>query len=108
MTQTVAMLVTAETKTQVENDINALTPEYTIGFLRKVAATDPNMLPDQTPTYWYLNGQSVPDDTAGKWAAYAETAPGLMMFSAVNAVNPLGWAITNLASQGLQFVPDEV
>lgn len=103
---TVAMLVTDAQKTATETVINDLTPEYTIGFLRKVCALDP--VPTwQTPhTHWYMNASAVPNDVLAKWQEAAPDLDGVIMFTATNADNPLEWAYSNMGSQGLMFVPD--
>ena len=106
MSATVAMLVTDAQKLAVETAVNELTPEYTIGFIRKIAALDPAITWETPQTHWYLNAQSVPDIVVAAWQTFAATATGLILFIAVNADNPLEWAYSNLASQGLQFVPD--
>jgi hypothetical protein len=101
------MLVSDGQKGAVTSDINSLTPEYTVGFARGCAAIDPSMTWDEVPTHWYSNASSVPDETLAAWQAYAAETPALIMFVAFNADNPFEWAISNLGSQGLQFIPDE-
>lgn len=105
MTTTVALLATAAQKDAITGGINALTPDYTVGFARKVAAINPAMLWSQPATHWYANASGVPDEVLMAWQDYAASAVGLVLFVAINADNPLGWAVTNLTSQGLQFVP---
>lgn len=106
MSITVALLVTDAQKDSVTATVNDLTPEYTIGFIRKVAPIDPVPTPSTPATHWYTNGQSVPDAVVSAWQAAIPDLEGLIMFTATNADNALGWAVSNLESQGLMFVPD--
>lgn len=103
---TVAMLVTDAQKSATETALNTLTPEYTISFARKVAPIDPAPTWQTAPTHWYMNASAVPDDALAAWSAAAPTLDGVVMFTAINAENELGWAYSNLGSQGLMFVPD--
>lgn len=107
MTTTVAILVTDAAKEAVTSTVNDLTPEYTIGFIRKVAAINPAMTWEEPATHWYTNASSVPEAVVTAWQEAAPSLTGVVMFVAINADNPLEWAFSNLASQGLQFVPDE-
>lgn len=103
---TVAMLVTDAQKTATETAVNDLTPEYTIGFLRKVCPIDPAPTWQTPHTHWYMNASAVPNDVLAKWQEAAPDLDGVIMFTATNADNPLEWAYSNMASQGLMFVPD--
>lgn len=103
---TVAMLVTDAQKSAVEAAVNSLTPEYTIGFFRKVAPTTPAPTWQTMHTHWYMNASAVPDEVLASWQAAAPGLLGVIMFTATNAENPLDWALSNMLSQGLMFVPD--
>lgn len=105
MTTTVAMLVTDADRDTVTATINDLTPEYTTGFIRKVAGIAPEISWETPQTHWYMNASSVPEDVVTAWQGAAPSL-GVVLFVAINAENPLEWAYSNLASQGLQFVPD--
>lgn len=107
MTTTVAILVTDAVKNAGALAVNDLTPEYTIGFIRPVAALGPGTTWETPATHWYTNASSVPDDVVSAWQEAVPSLTGIVMFVAINADNPLEWAYSNLASQGLQFVPDE-
>lgn len=107
MTATVAILVTDAQRDAVTLAVNDLTPEYTIGFIRKVAAINASITWEEPATHWYTNASSVPDDVVSAWQEAAPSLTGVVMFVAINADNPLEWGYSNLASQGLQFVPDE-
>lgn len=104
---TVAMLVTNAQKSATETFINSLTPEYTIGFIRKVAPISPSPTWQTTPTHWYMNASAVPADVLAAWQAAAPDLAGVVMFTATNADNPLDWAHSNMASQGVMFVPEQ-
>lgn len=108
MTTTVAILVTDAAKDAVTNAVNELTPEYTIGFARACAAINPAMTWEEPATHWYTNASSVPDDVVAAWQDAAPSLTSVVMFVAINAINPLDWAYSNLASQGLQFIPDPI
>lgn len=103
---TVAMLVTDAQKSATETAIAALTPEYSIGFIRKVAPITPAPTWQTPQTHWYMNASAVPDDVVAAWLAAAPDLDGVILFTATNAENPLEWAYSNMASQGLMFVPD--
>lgn len=106
MSTTIAILVTDAEKDTVTTMLNELTPEYTVGFVRKVAALGATDW--QTPaSHWYTNAQNVPDEVVTAWQTAASTAAGIIMFTAINADNAFQWAQSNLASQGLMFVPDQ-
>ena len=106
MTTTVAILVTDAQRDAVASAINDLTPEYTIGFIRPVAALGPGTTWETPASHWYTNASSVPEEVITAWQEAAPSLTGVVMFVAINADNPLEWAYSNLASQGLQFVPD--
>ncbi|GEM_PF-2269726 len=103
---TVAMLVTDAQKSNVETFINDLTPEYTIGFIRKVCPIDPEPTWETAHTHWYASNSVVPAEVLAAWQEAAPTLEGFIMFTAINADNPLEWAYSNMASQGLMFLPD--
>lgn len=103
---TVAMLVTDAEKANVEAAIAVLTPEYTIGFIRKVVPITSTPTYETPQTHWYMNTEPVGDEIVAAWLAVAPTMVGLTMFTATNAINSLEWAYTNMASQGLMFQPD--
>lgn len=105
MSNTVAILVIDAEKTAVIAAVNALTPEYTIGFSRKVAVAGA-LTWETAPSHWYTNASAVPDDVLRAWQEAAPNLDGVVMFTAINAANPLEWAHSNLGSQGLAFVPD--
>lgn len=104
MTTTIAMLVTDSARARVTDDINGLS-DFSVLFGRACAAIDPAMTWAEPATHWYLNASAVPDDVRDAWQAYAAGEPALILFTAINADNPYEWAVSNLASQGLQFVP---
>jgi hypothetical protein len=113
-TLAVALIVTDAQKAAVEAAIAVLTPDYTIGFARPCCAlSEPDPTWETPPTYWYANASAVDANVAAAWQeAVAQAGPldplsGLILFTAQNAENASGWAVTNLASQGLRFVPDE-
>lgn len=113
-TLTVAMLVTDANKAGVISAINALTPNYTINFLRGCcSSSEPNPTWQTPPTHWYNNASAVDIAIVGAWQAAVDDADpgdalyGLKIFTGQNITNALGWAGTNLASQGLMLVPDE-
>lgn len=113
-TLAVALIVADAHKAAVEAAIAALTPDYTVGFSRACcAATELDPTWETPPTHWYANASAVDAIYASAWqdavsAAEPEDAVyGLILFTAQNAENASGWAATNLASQGLRFVPDE-
>lgn len=56
------MLVTDFQKSATEAAVNALTPEYTIGFVLKVAPINPTPTWQTQPTHWYINASAVPAD----------------------------------------------
>lgn len=110
---TVAMLVTDAKRASVISAINALTPAYTIGFIRQCCAADTVDPTWQTPaTHWYNNSTAVDLGIVEAWQqAVANAEPpdplyGLIIFTAQNAADAVGWAMSNLASQNLMFVPD--
>lgn len=107
MSRTVAMLVPDADKANVISDIAALTPDWSISFIRPCCAVDPVPTWETPPTHWYNSSQVVPDDIVEAWTGYFTARPALKMFTALNAENAYGWAVSNLASQGLRFVPDE-
>lgn len=107
MSNTIAMIVSDANKISVQTAVNALTPEYTIEFVRKCAPLDPEMNWDQAPSHWYMSASAVPDEALTEWQAAAPSLD-VVLFIAINAINPLDWAYSNLASQGLQFVPDPI
>lgn len=53
-----------------------------------------------------MNASAVPDTVVTKWLEAAPNLEGVILFTATNADNPLEWAYSNMASQGLMFVPD--
>lgn len=113
-TLAVALIVTDAKKIAVQDAIAVLTPEYTIGFGRPCCAlSEPSPTWETPPTHWYANASAVDTIFAAAWQdAVDEAAPsdamhGLILFTALNATNPPAWAVTNLESQGLRFVPDE-
>lgn len=103
---TVAMLVTDAKKSVTENLVNGLTPEYTIGFIRKVCPISPTPTPTTQHTHWYMNASAVSDEVLAAWQGLIPELEGVVAFIAINADNPLEWAYSNMASQGLRFVPD--
>ncbi|TCR92587.1 hypothetical protein [Rhizobium sp. BK376] len=103
---TIAMLVTDEQRYKVTSDIDRISPDFPIVFSRKVAPIDPNMTTDTAATHWYLNADWVAIEIMCSWIEYAEGNTDLIVFTATNEDNSAGWAVSNLASQGLQFVPD--
>lgn len=103
---TVAMLVTNAQKSATVIAVNELTPEYTIDFIRKAAPITPAPTWQTAATHWYMNASAVPDTVVAAWLAAAPTLDGVILFTATNADNPLEWAYSNMASQGLMFVPD--
>lgn len=115
MTQlTVALIVTDARKSAVEAAIAALTPDYTVGFLRPCCAlTEPAPTWETPPTHWYANATAVDAAIVSDWqdavdaAGLGDALNGLVLFTAQNAVDAVGWAQSNLASEGLRFAPDE-
>lgn len=107
MSTTVAFLVTDAAKAGVVADIAALTPANNIDIGVKVAAITPAMTWSEPPTHWYASAGGVSAEVVAEWQEYAATADGLVLFVAINADNPYAWAVTNLASQGLQLVPPQ-
>lgn len=103
---TVAMLVTDAEKAATETAINELTPEYTIGFIRRVVPILPTPTPATPHTHWYMNASAVSDEVLTAWQGLLPSLTGVVAFIAINADNPLEWAYSNMASQGLMFVPD--
>jgi hypothetical protein len=106
MTITVAILVTDAAKDAVVAAVNALTPEYTIGFARKVCPIDPAPTWETPATHWYTNGESVPESVVATWQTALPEMEGVVYWLAYNSSNSLEWAYTNMASEGLMFVPD--
>jgi hypothetical protein len=104
---TVAMLVTDAEKAAVTAAIADATPDDQVSFLRKVVPADPAPTWQTPQTHWYMSASGIADDVLLVWAALAPTLEGLIMFTAVNAENPSAWAVSNMASQGLMFQPDE-
>lgn len=103
---TVAMLVTDAQKTAVETLINDREDTtYVMGFLRKVCPIIPTPTWQTPHTHWYMNDSTMSE---ADWAIIQPMLPipGLIVFTAYNAANPLEWAWSNMASQGLQFLPD--
>jgi hypothetical protein len=103
---TVAMLVTDAEKANVEAAIADLTPEHSIGFIRKVVPISPTPTWETPHTHWYMNDENVPDDVVQAWVAAVPSMTGLMAFFGVNIDNSLSWAHSNMGSQGLMFQPD--
>lgn len=113
-TLNVALIVTDARKAAVEAAIATLTPEYTVVFSRPCCALSEPSPTWQTPaTHWYANASAVAMEYAEAWQHAVGTAGpvdalhGLILFTAQNAENAYGWALTNLGSQELRFVPDE-
>lgn len=102
---TVAMLVTDAQKAAVEAAIAVATPEYTIGFIRKVVPISPAPTWETPASHWYMNAEPVDDEIVAAWLVLVPTLNGLTMFTAINAENSLQWAYSNMASQGLMFQP---
>jgi hypothetical protein len=58
-------------------------------------------------THWYMNVEPVADEIVAAWLELVPTLDGLVMFTATNAENSLQWAYSNMASQGVMFLPDD-
>lgn len=108
-----ALIVTAARKTAAQAAIADLTPDYTVGFSRQCCAIGPGVTWETPATHWYANGSAVDSAYVQAWqdavdaAGPSDPLNGLIIFTAQNAANAYAWALTNLESQGLQFVPDE-
>lgn len=104
---TVAMLVTDAQKSAVETLINEREDtNYLIGFIRKVCPLDPAPTWETPHTHWYMNDERMtPEDL--EIIQSMLPIEGLTVFIAHDAENSLAWAHSNMASQGLQFLPDE-
>lgn len=105
MTITVALLVTDSVKDYLVEVVNAATPEYTIGFARKVCAISETATYLTPATHWYTNAEVVSPEVVAVWQDLIPTIEGVIMFTAINAENTIEWGFSNLASQGLMFVP---
>lgn len=112
-TLTVALIAIDTQRVAVQDAIAALTPNYTVGFLRPCcSASEPNPTCDTLPTHWYANGAKCPSDVVQAWQDAVTGAEGgnalfdLKIFTAQNALDATMWAASNLSSEGLQFVPD--
>jgi hypothetical protein len=110
---TVALIVADADKAAVEAAIAALTPDYTVGFLRPCCALGESSPTWETPpSHWYANATGVDAAHVAAWQEAVDAAGpgdalrGLVLFTAQNADDPVGWAQSNLESQGLRFVPD--
>lgn len=111
---TVALLVTDAKRQAVIDALEAITPIYTMGFIRPCCAIGPGLTWQTPPTHWYANMTAVETSIVQDWqdATAAATVPedalhGFIIFTAQNAVNAPVWAVSNLESQNLRFVPDE-
>lgn len=117
MTQVaVAILVTDENKAAVSAAIESLTPQYGAwGFGRKCCQIDPEATWQTPATHWYGNDAGVETITVNVWQDAVDAADAtpehplhnLKIFTVQNATNAHAWAVTNLGSEGLQFVPFE-
>lgn len=107
-----AMLVTDAQKDGVIAAIEALTPQYTVGFSRKVCADEPGVTWETEATHWYTNGASIDSDIVVQWQDVIDVAQpgdplhGVVIFTVQNHDDFVAWANVNLGSKGLRFVPD--
>lgn len=114
MTQlAVAMIVTDAKRVAASAALSAIAGGG-IGFLRACcAASEPSPTWETPATHWYNNFTALDQALVVAWQdAVAEAGAeddlfGLIIFTSINAQNAVAWAATNLASQGLMFVPDE-
>ena len=108
-----ALIVADAKKAGAIAAIADLTPEYTVGFQRACCAPGPGVTWETPATHWYSHGAQVDTIYVQAWQDAVEAAEpsdplyGLIIFTAQNADNAYVWALSNLESQGLQFVPDE-
>lgn len=124
----VAIIVSDTKRADVIEAVSHLTPSYAMGFIRKCCAIDPGATWQTPPTHWYSNDagmdsalSSVWQDAADGTLPYGYALPngatmteqeildamaGLILFTAINSNDAIAWAMTNLTSEGLQFVPD--
>jgi hypothetical protein len=110
-----SMLVTDAQKDGVVSAINTLTPEYTVGFSRKVCADDPGVTWETPASHWYTNGSSIDASIVAEWqdaiaaAGVEDALHGVVIFT-IQQPDPdfdyLNWATINLGSKGLRLVPD--
>jgi hypothetical protein len=133
MTQVaVALLVTVAKKDAVVAALDAISDNYTVGFIRKVAASDPPVTPQSTPTHWYNNDSGADLDMVVAWQLAIdgfppETLPqgreygvngvptmqqvidaldGLELYTAQNVTDFITWAHANIGPERA-LVPDE-
>lgn len=103
---TLAMLVTDAAKEPFKALVNGLEEtNYVLDPIRKVCPVSPTPTWQTPHTHWYMNDDSM---TQADLDIIQGLMPyeGVMLFVAYDAANSLEWAWSNMASQGLQFVPD--